>query len=202
MSKTKAVPKERTAHKGEVGVGRVYGPYAVEISIVGVADLLMHRWEADPPAPGPKGSRSKKEDNVPSYVYRCEDGTIGIPGMNFKMCLCDAGRYLQDPRSPRKSARDLFRAGLVVEGMGSLGVRTWDYEDKRRAVVQRNGINRTRPGFLAGWRTAFVVQVTDGEMIDLSMLQNAVERAGRFVGLCDFRPDFGRFRVESFRVLD
>lgn len=202
---TQTDTKKKTDHKGGAGVAQVFGPYAVEVTVVGVADLLMHRWDTEDvekKGAAGKGSKDKKTDNVEAYLYRMKDGTIGIPPSNFKAALCEAGRYLQDPRSPRKSARDLFRACLIVSEGGSLGVETWDYLDKRRVCVQRNAVARTRPAFLAGWKASFIVQVTAGEMVGVDLLSDAVTRAGQFVGLCDFRPDFGRFRVESFKVLD
>lgn len=197
--------KDRTKHKGECGVGLVFGPYAAEVTVVGISDLLMHRWdteEVESKGKAPKNSATKKTDNVESYLYRMKDGTVGIPPANFKAAICDAAKFLQDPRSPRKCARDLFRAAVTVSEGGSLGVKTWDYLDKRRAVVQRNAVSRTRPAFLAGWKATFIVQVTAADLISVDFLSDAVTRAGQFVGMCDYHPEFGRFRIESFRVLD
>jgi len=196
--------KERTAHKGNDGVGQVFSPYAVEVTVVGIADLLMHRWDTEDvevKGKAPKNSASKKTDNIEAYLYRMKDGTIGVPPVNFKSSLCDAAKFLQDPRSPRKCARDLVRAAIIVSEGGSLGVKSWDYLDKRRVVIQRNAVARTRPAFLAGWKVTFIVQVTAADLISVDFLADVVNRAGQFVGLCDYRPEFGRFRVESFKVL-
>ena len=47
--------------------------------------------------------------------------------------------FRQDPRSPRKSAMDLFKAGAVcLTPLASLHVRDWDYEDRRRVMIQHN----------------------------------------------------------------
>ena len=197
--------RERTKHKDERGVGLVFGPYAVEVTAVGISDLLMHRWDTEDvesKANAPKNSATKKTDNIEAYLYRMRDGTVGIPPANFEASLCDAAKFLQDPRSPRKCARDLFKAAVKVSEGGSLGVKTWDYLDKRRVVVQRNAVSRTRPAFLAGWKTTFIVQVTAADLISVDFLAEAVARAGQFVGILDHRPQFGRFRIESFKVLD
>ncbi|MDA8315375.1 MAG: hypothetical protein M0010_09405, partial [Actinomycetota bacterium] len=146
-------------------------PYVAQVTIEGVAALLFHRWSNEAiaeKAAAAKGSKAKKSDNIESYVYRCDDGTIGIPGEYLKGAVCDprngAAKYRQDPRSPRKSALDLFKAGVVVlTPIASLGKATWDYLDSRRVMVQRNGITRVRPAFLAGWRATFEVEVITAE---------------------------------------
>ena len=96
-------------------------PYIVEIDVEGSAPILFHRWSNEAvaeKAAAAKGSKAKKTDDVESYVYRCADGTIGIPGTYLIGSLIDpkngAAKYRQDPRSPRKSALDLFRAGVVA----------------------------------------------------------------------------------------
>ncbi len=183
-------------------------PYVARVTIEGVAAILFHRWNNEAvaeKAAAAKGSKAKKSDNIESYVYRCDDGTIGIPGEYLKGSICDprngAAKYRQDPRSPRKSALDLFKAGVVVlTPIASLGKATWDYLDSRRVMVQRNGITRVRPAFLAGWRATFEVEVITAEYIPPHLLHAVLSDAGRLVGLGDFRPSYGRFAVMSFEV--
>jgi hypothetical protein len=82
-------------------------PYAVKVTIEGTAPLLFHRWNVEAvkeKAGAAKGSRAKKEDNVESYVYRDDGGHLCLPGEYFRQSIIHAAKYLQDPRSPRKSA--------------------------------------------------------------------------------------------------
>ncbi len=136
-------------------------PYSVSVLVQGSADLLFHRWNCeavDEKAKAAKNSKAKKTDNVESYVYRNEDGDICLPGEYLRQAIIAAAKFRQDPRSPRKSAMDLYKAGIVCETMlASLGCKDWDYLDTRRVVVQRNGINRTRPAVRAGWKAEFQV---------------------------------------------
>lgn len=181
-------------------------PYTAAVTIEGAADLLFHSWNVDSveaKGKAAKGSKAKKSDDVESYVYRNEAGEICIPGEYLRMSLANAAKYMQDPRSPRKSAMDLFKAGVtVLTPLASLGSKEWDYLDRRRVSVQRNGITRMRPAFKAGWRAEFLVQVLLPEYIDRTLLQTALLNAGRLVGLGDFRPTFGRFTVTSFQIVN
>ena len=183
-------------------------PYIARVRVEGVASLLFHAWNCEAveeKAKAVKGSTAKKSDNVESYVYRCADGTIGIPASYLRGAICNANgaaKYLQDPRSPRKSALDLYRAGVVVlTEIASLGVKNWDYLDKRREVVQRSAITRTRPTMLPGWTCEFEVQVVLPEYIEPHTLHKVLIDAGRLCGFGDHRPTHGRFQITKFEVV-
>lgn len=179
-------------------------PYTASISVEGTAALLFHRWSVEGVAAkaiAAKGSRAKKSDDLESYVYRDAKGKLALPGEYFRGALVQAAKFRQDPRSPRKSALDLFKAGVAVaDEYCSLGKTTWDYLDSRRVMVQRNGITRVRPALLAGWRTEVKLLVLLPEYIPPAMLNEVVQSAGRLIGVGDFRPTFGRFAVTSFRT--
>ena len=177
-------------------------PYATKITIEGTAPMLLHAWNVEAvaeKAAAAKGSKGKKQDNVESYVYRNSDGMICLPGEYLRQSLIHAAKFLQDPRSPRKSAMDLFKAGLVMHTeLASLGKAEWDRLDQRRVQVQRNGLTRVRPCFEAGWRATFDLEVILPEYISRDLLGAALNNAGRLIGVGDFRPTYGRFHVIEF----
>lgn len=177
-------------------------PYVVELTLEGSSDMLFHRWNSDAvdaKAKAAKGSAAKKSDNVESYVYRDENGFLCVPHEYVRQAIITASKYKQDPRSPRKSAMDLFKAGVIGLGnLSSLGVSEWDYEDRRRVVVQRSGITRTRPAMKAGWQADFVFMVNIPEYISQELLIDVLQTAGRLVGIGDFRPTYGRFNIKSY----
>ncbi|MBK9944376.1 MAG: hypothetical protein IPP13_22480 [Kouleothrix sp.] len=181
-------------------------PYRVEITIEGVADLLFHRWNneaVEEKAKAAKGSTAKKTDDIESYVYRAPNGNIALPGEYLRQATIHAAKFRQDPRSPRKSAMDLFKAAIVnLTPVADLGSASWDYLDRRRVVVQRAAVTRTRPAMLAGWRATFELLCNLPEYIPPQMLNEVISNAGRLVGVGDFRPTYGRFVVAHFGVLD
>lgn len=180
-------------------------PYRVEFTIEGTADLLFHRWNneaVEEKASAAKGSKAKKTDDIESYVYRDTNRHICLPGEYVRQSAIMAAKFRQDPRSPRKSAMDLFKAALInLTPLADLGVDTWDYLDKRRVVIQRSAITRTRPAMLTGWRAEFIFMVNLPEYINPAMLHEVLNAAGRLVGVGDFRPTYGRFVVKSFDIL-
>jgi len=180
-------------------------PYAVSFTIEGVVPILFHRWSVEAvaeKAAAAKGSKSKKTDNVESYVYRNAENELCIPGEYVRMAMVMASKFRQDPRSPRKSAMDLYKAGLVpLTEYASLGKTTWDFLDQRRVMVQRSGITRVRPAMLAGWKATFEFQVQTPEYIRKTDFQDVLMSAGRLIGVGDFRPTYGRFNVTEFSAL-
>src|SRR3990167_11037178 len=199
MKATAVVP---VSNDGALAIAHA-APYTVTVSVRGTAPLLFHRWRneaVEEKAKAAKGSRSKKEDNLESYVYRDDDGGLAVPGEYFRQALIHAAKFRQDPRSPRKSAMDLFKAGVVsLTEQCSLGTKDWDYLDRRRVVIQRNAITRVRPAMLSGWVVTFDTMVLLPEYIEESLLLETLTQAGRLIGVGDFRPTYGRFQVVAFK---
>lgn len=191
---------EPTAHNASIAM-----PFSVLCRIRGTSDLLFHRWsneEVAGKAAAVKGGIAKKTDNVESYVYRNGNGEICIPGEYVRQAIIAAAKYRQDPRSPRKSAMDLVKAGLAcLTPLASLGVKEWDYLDRRRVMIQRNGVTRTRPTMLAGWTCEVVFTILLPEYLDEDFVHDLFVQAGRLIGIADFRPTFGRFSVIHFERL-
>lgn len=179
-------------------------PYVAKITVEGTAPFLFHRWSVDgveAKAKAAKGSKAKKEDDLESYVYRNENCELCIPTEYLRMAIVGAAKYKQDPRSPRKSAMDLVKAGIAgLTELCSTGKKDWDFLDRRRVMIQRNAITRCRPALHAGWRIAAEFQILLPEYLSPSFANELAQSAGRLIGIGDFRPTFGRYQVIGFEV--
>ncbi len=190
-------------------------PYTVNVTIRGVAPILFHSWSVESvkaKGEAKKGSEAKKTDDIESYVYRDASGFICMPGTYILGSMTDkkngAAKYRQDPRSPRKSALDLYKAGVVsltnlapvLPASTGKPTKDWDYLDRRRVVIQQNAITRTRPAFLEGWTATFQLLCITPEYISPADLHACLNDAGRLVGVADFRPSFGRYQIDSFDI--
>ena len=211
--------KSNGANPGVTGIGAVSNdgeaaighPFTVHLTLQGTADLLFHRYSADEveaKANAAKGSRAKKTDDIESYLYRNADDQICMPGRYLQRALQEAGRFQQDPRSPRKSAFDLCKAGIVVTPMLAPMIPAgkdeptvdWDYLDRQRVVVQRSAVTRVRPAFTTGWVVDMEITSLLPEYITPTLLRKLADDAGRFIGLADFRPTYGRFVIVRWEV--
>lgn len=182
-------------------------PYSVILSLIGSCPILFHKWSCEDvaeKAAAKKNSKTKKTDNLESYIYRNEQNQVCLPGEYVRQAICHAAKFRQDPRSPRKSAFDLFKAGIVVlEELLPInrGAESWDYVDQRRVTIQRNGITRQRPAFNKGWVCEAHIGVVLPEYIDSQLLQDVATLAGKVIGCADNRPSYGRFQITKFEVL-
>ena len=201
MSKLKVVASEQVSNGGESAIETMM-PYIVTVTIEGQADILFHRWNCDAvdaKSKSAKGSAAKKSDDLESYVYRNDAGQLALPGEYLRGAIVTAAKFEQDPRSPRKSAMDLVKAAIItMTPLASLGVSKWDYEDRRRVTIQRNGITRIRPALRAGWKATIDLQVQLPEYVSPVFLRRIIDNAGRLIGVGDFRPTFGRFAVTQW----
>lgn len=190
-------------------------PFTVEFTLQGVCPIIFHRWSNESvaeKAAAKKGSAAKKSDDVESYVYRDADQFICIPGSYVHASISSkregAGRYFQDPRSPRKSAADLYKAAAIpttllapIKNADGKKTRHWDSLDERRMTVGQSAITRQRPCFNAGWMATFRFDITLPEYVNDQDFLAVLALAGRAVGLADSRPTYGRFQVVSFKVV-
>jgi hypothetical protein len=145
--------------------------------------------------------KPRREDDIESYVWRNDKNELCVPGEYFRQSIIHAAKFKQDPRSPRKSAMDLFKAGIVtLSNLSSLKKTEWDYLDTRRVTIQRAGINRTRPAMKMGWKVDVDFQVLTPEYIDSVLFQDVLNMAGRLVGVGDFRPTYGRFMITKYKI--
>lgn len=197
---------EHQVSNGAVRLIESLRPYVATVEIVGVAPLLFRAWNIESieeKAVAAKGSKAKKSDDIEASLYRDGDGYLCVPCMNFVAALRMAARYVQDPRSPRKSAHDLVEAGIcAIESLARLEPWTKDYDflHRSRVTVQRSGITRTRPAMNTGWKVQFTILVSSPEYLSPTVVSGLINQAGRLEGICDFRPTYGRFTMTGFTV--
>lgn len=181
-------------------------PYRVLAELEGTCPMLFHRWNnesVEAKSKAKKGSVEKKTDDIESFLWRNESGVICIPGEYVRQAVIHAAKYEQDPRSPRKSMMDLMKAALVsLTELAPTGFKDPPYIDKRRVVIQRNAVTRSRPALKEGWKAKFILMINLPEYVPAQKLNYLLQQAGRIIGLADFRPSFGRFNVTQFELLD
>ena len=67
--------------------------------------------------------------------------------------------------------------------------------------IQRAAITRVRPAFTPGWGAEFEITVLLPDYVSDAFLHRLVSDAGRFVGLGDFRPTYGRYQLVHWDVI-
>ena len=151
-------------------------------------------------------SKRKKTEEDHLMIQRLEweaglyhDDEIGpyIPGVNVEICFRDAAKLTKQGAAVTRSVVVVEeRLPLLFDGnrdIKSLWQR--NFKDYRVAGNQQNSIMRCRPMF-PKWELD-VPMVVEASILDLADLRDIAVRAGKMIGLADYRPRFGRFSVTS-----
>lgn len=177
------------------------------------AVLMQHSVKlADPLSEGAKALkevsslRKKTEDNFAEMsdlemrygMYH--DDKIGpyIPGLWMDSAIVSGGKL-------NKLGAKIKRSVIVLEDKIALEydgprdiealISSPQHRDVRAVTIGQAKVMRTRPVF-HDWSAEFTVQY-DEEAISEAEIMQSITNCGKYVGIGDFRPRFGRFEAEK-----
>lgn len=134
-------------------------------------------------------------------MYLNSKGEPCIPARNLRRSLIQAAAATKNGKKFESGVVVLGDAELIYDGprnqdeMKALGSRFVHVEMKN---VNRNKVARTFSIF-HDWSAEFTLQFDD-EVIDGKNIYDSVETAGRLKGVCEGRPEYGRFSIESHKL--
>lgn len=184
---------------------------SISFSIEGISPLLMHNGQlANPLNPLVKQMKSltgqrKKTDEVHAELSRLEfraglylskDGIVEIPSEVLESCIIEGakksklGKQFKSSIAIMENSTLNYGETLTVDEMWE---RNEEFADVRGVKVGTSRIMRTRPIF-RNWSLEFEVSY-NADLVNPEQIMLAVADAGAQVGLCDYRPKFGRFHV-------
>jgi len=174
------------------------------VQLEGTRPLLMHRIPID--LGSTKGKRSNNYDpkkEAEAALYKNSEGQVIVPSLNILAALKQAGTDYKVPGRGKKTFKNYIYAGVGIEPFeiplqtnGTDPRKAWEI-DLQPVVVVRSRVMRSRPRFNQ-WGLAFIMEILD-PIIQPEILKEILESAGRYQGLCDFRPLFGLFKVTGFK---
>ena len=129
-------------------------------------------------------SRAYWDDNIGLY----------IPAENIEATIINGAKSFKKGTDIKKycDVKDLcvplnYYANLTKEQL----INDENYRDVRVMTVDRKKVMRTRPRFNK-WSITFELEYEESK-IDVETIERAIDYAGRYVGLCDSRPKYGKF---------
>lgn len=153
-----------------------------------------------------EGATKKKipseEDEAKAGLYLDEKGNYCLPSGGFRSSLLNG---LKNKKVGKASAISVFQAAvfnvdeLTVLVNPKTGEPLKEYKiDTRRAIIQRQGILRSRPRF-EKWGGILSLQI-DEDITTPEQVEENLNIAGQVIGVGDFRIEkrgmFGKFKVE------
>lgn len=193
--------------------------YSIDVHIQGSTPLLQHKFA--PAALATLMEGASKRTGAPDYslewldtMYVTLDGYLCQPATHVEGALVRAGSAFKVKGKSGKTWRDAMRAYCYVQpndivhlyqgnsvkapGPELLTTPTEHLSvNVMRVIVNRSAVARLRLMIGAGWELAFTIEVHD-EQLRPEVVRTILDEAGRSVGIGDFRPRYGRFRVTLF----
>ncbi len=179
--------------------------YEIDVTIEGIAPILFNRFteeqkkKMEERQTGGTRTVAKSEAEALTKVYRNGDG-LYCPAANIKKTMLN-GITKGNVKEGRGSARPYIEATVFVkpeavpfhkqdpdfihEATGRIPPKTGD-----RCVIRRPGLN-------TGWQLSFMLSVVDDRRSEDS-IRRGLDEGGLLIGLCDGRPEYGRFIVTKF----
>lgn len=181
----------------------------IRLIIKGMTPLLMHNAQLSDPLnkftialKEVTSKRIKTHDDIKEMARREWAGglyfepEIGpyIPGQNIERSLLDAARLNKLGKSIERGVFVTTNENPVVYS-GSRNIEDLIDDENFRLMasvkIGQQRVMRCRP-FFKDWSLEAVLYV-DETQLDLPTLKRIVENAGKFVGLGDWRPRYGRY---------
>jgi hypothetical protein len=157
------------------------------------------------------GKRKKTDEDLVDIMsiearggcWETPDGYLGVPTAAVWRSIFDAAKAY-------KLGQDVKRALLMGDAVEPLLVngkkvtcdeflRDTANIDYRSVKVGTSRTMRARPIIQAGWQTTHTFELL-ADVIDPRNLAPVIQRAGRLVGLGDWRPTYGTFTAEVSSV--
>jgi len=194
------------------------------VTVTGVAPLVLHNGRmADAMDPFAKEVRrlvpkSKKSDDTATLMgivewcgsmyhteggYTIADGIVQwdkkmrpvIPAANVKAMIIEGAR--KSKLGKKASAGVMVTHDSLIEYKGPKDLNALMHEPRfmlrKQVRVGQSKVTRSRPIFWT-WGATFVFEVNP-EAINTEDVLEAIMVAGREVGVCDWKPEHGRFEV-------
>lgn len=181
----------------------------IQFHIKGISPILLHNGRlADPLYPivaeiKKISQKRKKTEADLLALARLEwmgslylkNGKIVLPGEVMEASLISGAKKKRQGQQAKIAIFVENESELIYDGPKDLE-ELWENDDFRLTtgvVIQRSRVMRTRPKFNK-WEAKVVVTYED-TIIDRASVIEFMELVGSQVGLCDWRPKFGRFQV-------
>ncbi len=183
----------------------------IKVTIQGVTPLLLNRF-TDEPEGADSGEEAPDKNSSPKEhaeykLYKGMDGkTLVVPGPNIFRMIIDAGAFFKMGKKTVTTAKSsLIPSFLSLEEVEVPIVSKdgWQVDTRPVRIPSTGGrILRHRPCF-HDWALSFTLELDTAEA-DAHLIREIVDKAGKAIGMGDFRPackgPFGKFVVVDWKT--
>lgn len=185
--------------------------YKIICRIKGIAPLLINSpteralRSIEDGIGGGRQSGEERAKEAYEKLHRTEDGECAITAEMIKGCLL-GGSSMANLKVGRRALSQFLKATVFIDPPKiSLGKKEPDVIDKRWGRIppgpRGNAVIIYRPAFKEGWEAEFTFVVSDSRR-EATQIKQAFDEGGLLVGIGSGRPDYGRFKITKWEVID
>jgi hypothetical protein len=185
----------------------------IDVTIRGQTPLICNRFTDAAQMAASNGGRASMRGSSMTPMEQCQqklyigsNGKPMIPQPNVFRALIDAGKFFKSGRTKVTTQKSsLIPACVEVEGI-ELPLRhkePWGVDTRPVRIPATGGRILCHRPIFNDWEVDFTVNLETDEMAE-PFFRQIVDRAGRAIGLGDYRPDckgpFGKFAVVKWKT--
>ena len=176
----------------------------INVTIQGITPILFNRFRDT----AIEGKSKKKtgalvEADIEDKLYKDEKGKIQLPAVYLKNALTEASKQFKIQGKNKATYSKIVGSSVDVMPF-YIDFEAGNYEVFRISAVNPMTKGRmmvSRPKFNK-WQASFQIILND-DQVDVSVINEILEHAGKYVGVGDWRPEkkgmFGKFMITSFK---
>jgi len=187
----------------------------IKAKIQGVTPLICNRFHDGAAMASSGGTRSSAaagdrgtpQEIAEAKLYRGLDGKLMIPQPNLLRCLVDGGRFHKVGKSQltTQAGSQLYACVDILGAEIPLHhVEPWRVDTRAVVIPSTKGRILTHRPMFDDWSLEFEIDL-DETMLNVKLLRDVIDDAGKRIGLGDFRParkgPYGKFSVVQWQVM-
>ena len=177
----------------------------VKVTIQGTTPILFNRFR-DVAIEGKSKRRTGAmvESEIEDKLYKDKDGNTYIPSVYLKNCIVEASKQFKIVGKGKSTYSKIVASTVDVEPFAII-LDAEKYDIFRISAVNpmtKGRMMTERPKY-DKWSASFELILND-EQVDVTVINEILESAGKYVGIGDWRPQtkgmFGKFMITSFKT--
>jgi len=142
-------------------------------------------------------------------VYYDEAVGVYLPATNVEAALIEGAKQFKI--TGKATATKFFKSGVFITDdmlpffVNGKKISTLDEVEVDKRTVKNpstKGRNVRYRAIFRKWESTFKILISADDYISEKLLTDVIDYAGLYVGVGDFRPRFGRFKLSSIKALN
>jgi len=177
----------------------------IQVTIEGTTPILFNRFR-DTAIEGKSKKRTgaMAEAEIEDKLYQDENGKTQLPATYIRNSIVEASKQFKIVGKGKSTYSKLVASTVMIEPF-YIELKANKYEVFRISAVNpmtKGRMMTERPKYNK-WTASFDILLND-DSVPVSVMNEILEQAGKYVGVGDWRPEkkgmFGKFMITSFKA--